>query len=98
MTKIIAALCAASMLALSACGGTSSDQKALHERAAKLSAPNTAKRIMRDYRKRGIPGKVRCVDMSTSKQTCTVTNHGNVVAHLDVDLNVDTGAIDVHAR
>lgn len=85
-------------LALSACGGTSPDQQQLHDRAARLSAAHTAQRIQRDYRKRGVPGRVRCVDVSTSKQACTVRNHGRVVAHLDVDLNVDTGALDVHAR
>jgi type II secretory pathway pseudopilin PulG len=62
--------------------------------AAKMAPEVTAQRLQKDYKKRGVSGKVRCEDFDAGTQFCTVTDHGHRVARLKVKLNVLTGAID----
>jgi hypothetical protein len=100
MARIIATLIiVASASTLAACGSSSTvssppSMKEVHERAKKLAPENTAKRLERTYRKRGVPGRVHCVDVDASHQRRTVTDPGAVVARLRVTLHLDSGVID----
>lgn len=91
---ILAALAAAVVLA--GCG--SDPMQPARDKAAKLTPENTAKRIQADYRKRGVSGRVRCVDFKPEEQRCTVRDGGKIVARLDVRLNLSTGALDVRPQ
>jgi hypothetical protein len=92
------------VLVAAATGGSSNSQPAKSAKAesvakakanAKLAPEKTAKRIMRDYRSRGVSGKVTCRDFDTTTQLCSVRDHGKLVARLKVKLSVDSGALDV---